>query len=68
MANRPGFINTAAQRKRDGTGFEPIDLLPRYVDAYAGRFKWTGLPELHRPDHRKGHLHRYLNSTLPYCL
>ena len=45
MANRPGFINTAGQRKRDGTGFEPIDLLPRYVDAYAGRFKWTGLPE-----------------------
>ena len=45
MANRPAFINTAGQRKHDGTGFEPIDLLPRYVDAYAGRFKWTGLPE-----------------------
>ncbi len=46
MANRPGFINTAAQRRRDlSQGFVPEDLLPRYVDAYAGRFAWSGLPD-----------------------
>ena len=45
MGCRPGFINTAAQRRRSGEGFVIEDVLPRYADAFAGRFRYGGLPD-----------------------
>ena len=45
MGNRPGFILTAGQRKREGEGFLIEDFIPRYADAFAGRFSYAGLPK-----------------------
>lgn len=45
MSARPGFINTKAMRQRSDTGFEPEDLMPRYAHAFAGRMRYSGLPE-----------------------
>ena len=45
MTDRPTFINTCGERRRQEQGFEIDDLEERYITAFASRYVYEGLPE-----------------------